>query len=341
MKEKINNKKNTIQLRRLIAILAVMPFIAIYLMIYPTYSKSYSKEISKSYSIFINSYPQNNKIENSISLIWGEPSYKNINYVLMRDGQYFTKFNYGTNSYVDTNLIPNTQYTYQIYVENNNNTILSKSNILTLSTENSLYNPLVIVPHSRYTTYSAFGDSITQGFEAPISYYDRISQYLKNKENTTSFNEGIGGNTTYDLLARINPELQTENPDLVTIMIGANDIREGSQNNPTITSLDYKNNLLKIITDTNPSPKRTVLIFELSNITDWNSPGFTAGNAGRLIEFNKIIKGVANSMGIPYISLSGFKSIPNDLTSEGLHPNDIGDKYIYEQLKSKILKYNN
>lgn len=340
MDEKTSNKKNTIWLYKLLGIVVTLPFVIAYLIIYPQYGRLFSKELGKTHSIILNSFPQGNQIENSISIVWGQPNIPNVSYVLIRDGQYFTKFNYGDNSYIDTNLIPNSSYTYQIYVENSNDTILEKSNTLTLSTENSLVNPLVITAHSVYKTYSAFGDSITQGFEAPISYFDRISQYLKSSQGTTSYNEGIGGNTTYDLLNRVNTEIQQENPDLVTVMIGANDIRMGTENNPTITSLDYKNNLLKILSSIDPSPQRTVFIFELANITDWNTPGFTAGSNARLIEFNKIIQGVANSMGIPYISLPSFSKIPGALTSEGLHPSNIGDNYIYDQLKSVILQYN-
>jgi lysophospholipase L1-like esterase len=340
MNTKTSNKKNTIWFFKLLGIVVTLPFVIAYIIIYSQYGQLFSKEIVQTHSILLTYSPQNNQIENSISIIWGQPSTPNVNYILMRDGEYFTKFNYGNNSYIDTNLIPNANYTYQIYVENSSNTILEKSNILNLTTQNSLTNPLVITSHSVYKTYSAFGDSITQGYEAPISYFDRISQYLKNTEGTISYNEGIGGNTTYDLLNRINGEIQQENPDLVTLMIGANDIRMGTVNNPTITSLDYKNNLLKILSDIDPSPQRTVFIFELSNITDWNTPGFTAGSNARLQEFNKIIQGVANSMGIPYISLPKFSQIPGSLTSEGLHPSDIGDNYIYEQLKSELLQYN-
>lgn len=340
MNKKTSNKKNTMWLFKLLGVVVTLPFVIAYLLIYPQYGKLYSKETNQTYSITLSSLSQNNQIENSISIMWGEPNIPNVSYVLMRDGEYFTKFNYGENSYIDTNLVPYSSYTYQIYVENSADTILEKSNILSLNTENSVINPLVITNHSVYHTYSAFGDSITQGFEAPISYFDRISQYLKNTEGTVSYNEGIGGNTTYDLLNRINGEIQQENPDLVTVMIGANDIRMGTANNPTITSLDYKNNLLKILSDIDPSPQRTVFIFELSNIKDWNTPGFTAGSDARLQEFNKIIQGVANTMGIPYISLPDFSNIPGSLTSGGLHPSDIGDSYIYEQLKSKILQYN-
>lgn len=340
MDKKTNNKKYTMWLSKLLGIAITLPFIIAYLLIYPQYGRLFSKEIGQTHSIVLNSSLQNNPVENSISIIWGQPNIQNINYVLIRDGEYFTKFNYGDNSYIDTNLLPNTNYTYQIYVENSNDKILEKSNTLTLSTENSIINPLVITTHRIYKTYSAFGDSITQGFEAPVSYYDKVSQYLKSSQGTISYNEGVGGNTTYDLLNRINGEIQSENPDLVTVMIGANDIRMGSVNNPTVTSLDYKNNLLKILSDIDPSPQRTVFIFELSNITNWNTPGLTAGSNARLVEFNKIIQGVANSMGIPYISLSNFSKIPGTLTNGGLHPSDIGDNYIYNQLKSEILQYN-
>ncbi len=335
-----NNNLKQITLRRLIGIAIVIPFIMIFFIIYARYSKSYSQQLPQTYSMTLSEGINPNNTENSIPLMWGEANNNNQYYVLMRDGQYFTKFDSNVNYYLDTDLIPNASYSYQIYSENSQGQILSKSNILTLTPENSIYNAVVIKSHNNYKVYSAFGDSITQGYETTDSYFERISNYLKNKEGTISYNEGIGGNTTYDLLSRINGELQQENPDLVTVMIGANDIRWGTINNPTVTSLDYKNNLIQILNDIDPSPQRTVFIFTLSPITGWNAPGFTAGSAQRLTEFNKIIEGIANKFGIPYISLDGMYTMKGILNKDGLHPNNIGDKYIYEQLKKEINLYN-
>ncbi len=313
----------------------------IILTILPLFSKIYSKQLISNQNIQLNIYPENNKIKNSISIMWGN-SFNNTqySYVLLRDGEYFTKFNSNTHSYLDTGLVPYAQYTYQILVVNNQGQTIYQTNKLILSTQNSIFNSLVISPHSKYSTYTAFGDSITQGFETTTSYFDRVSQYLKNKEGTVSYNQGVGGNTTYDLLSRIESELQSENPQLVTLMIGANDIRIGTKNNPTITSLDYKNNMIQIISDINPSPQRTLILFELPPIKDWNVSGFSAGSNQRLIEFNKIIIGLANQYGIPYINLNNLSNIPNSFNSDQLHPNNTGDLYIYNQLVKTINLYN-
>ena len=61
-----------------------------------------------------------------------------------------------------------------------------------------------------------FGDSITERYD--LDKYFHNSDYI---------NKGIGGNTTRDLLARINKDVIDYNPSNVVILIGTNDYSVG------------------------------------------------------------------------------------------------------------------
>jgi len=75
-----------------------------------------------------------------------------------------------------------------------------------------------------YNTIVCFGDSITHG-----GYYHMyLQEYLAETDPAHPrhvINRGISGNTTADLLKRVNKILQTDKPDLVIILIGINDLQ--------------------------------------------------------------------------------------------------------------------
>lgn len=64
-----------------------------------------------------------------------------------------------------------------------------------------------------------FGDSITQG-RIGTSYVDMLRTALPNVE---VINRGVDGDTTYNLLMRLDADVIALRPDLVSIMIGLND----------------------------------------------------------------------------------------------------------------------
>ncbi|MEX0882779.1 MAG: GDSL-type esterase/lipase family protein, partial [Cyclobacteriaceae bacterium] len=44
------------------------------------------------------------------------------------------------------------------------------------------------------------------------------------EKSWTIINKGVGGNNSMDLLARIQPDIIDENPDMVFVMVGINDM---------------------------------------------------------------------------------------------------------------------
>jgi lysophospholipase L1-like esterase len=84
------------------------------------------------------------------------------------------------------------------------------------------------------------GDSITDGNTYPLL----IDQALRDagKPIGVWFNAGIGGNTSKDMLARLDRDVFAHKPTLVTINAGINDTF-----NPNISLADYQKNLRAIV----------------------------------------------------------------------------------------------
>jgi isoamyl acetate esterase len=72
-----------------------------------------------------------------------------------------------------------------------------------------------------------FGDSITQMGVKPGGYVTLIGDALKQKGLSSQYDlvgAGIGGNKIYDLYLRMDDDVLAQNPDVVVIWVGVNDV---------------------------------------------------------------------------------------------------------------------
>jgi lysophospholipase L1-like esterase len=161
------------------------------------------------------------------------------------------------------------------------------------------------------------------------------------------YNLGIPGNTTFDILDRLDTELSARKADLVIFSFGNNDCsREGiPEENPPITFLDqYKENVENILRKTQNYTKNILVLgiypFDESktmpyNLSDWYFLLYDA------ISYDYAVEEVCNSVGVKYCNLMsdwlkrGFKDL---LSSDGLHANVKGYELIFEKLKENILE---
>lgn len=195
-----------------------------------------------------------------------------------------------------------------------------------------------------------FGDSITQGFWAKDAgwvellrrHYDsRALEDLQNRDEPTIFNLGVSGDTTKDLLARIESETKARiwqsDPVIVVIAIGTNDeVFEGF--NSEASNETYKSNLQSIIDKIKPIAHSVVLIGStacderLTNPVPWADMSYTNLE---LEHAEKVIKEVAelnNVMFVPvYDAFKAALDAGDKLLEDGLHPNDTGHKFIADK----------
>jgi lysophospholipase L1-like esterase len=192
-----------------------------------------------------------------------------------------------------------------------------------------------------------FGDSITQGFwsidggwvEKIRKHYDGISmQDLDNNVQPEIFNLGISGDTTRNLLKRIDAEVLArkwkEDPLIVVIAIGTNDDLFES-NEQWVKPEEFRTNLEKILSKVSPITTAVMFVGNPACDESKTSPvswgDFTYTNR-ELERSEKTIAELANSQGFSFVPIfDGFKTkldAGEDLLMDGLHPNDAGHKYI-------------
>jgi lysophospholipase L1-like esterase len=72
-----------------------------------------------------------------------------------------------------------------------------------------------------------FGDSITQQGAKPGGYIVKMTEALAQKSLSSDYElvgAGIGGNKVYDLYLRMDDDVLAQNPDIVYIWVGVNDV---------------------------------------------------------------------------------------------------------------------
>ena len=201
-----------------------------------------------------------------------------------------------------------------------------------------------------------FGDSITYGTcdEKSLGWPGRLRiNAEKSAEGNRVFNLGIGGETTKQLLERINSEcearidLRKNHEYIITIATGTNDAK-GTPNLLTATEVkikleEYEFNLKKIIATAQTFTKN-IYVIGLTPVDEkrTNPIIFASGPAcfSNKIEkaFNKTAKEVAKKMNAKFIDLiPEFEKLDySKLLAEGAHPNSKGYDLMFDIIKKEL-----
>ena len=181
--------------------------------------------------------------------------------------------------------------------------------------------------------YLALGDSYTIGTGASTpahSWPAIIAERLKRQSGrpVELTNPAVNGFTTTDLMNKELPEVARLKPDLVTILIGVNDlVRERTPD-------DYRASLVRIYDEVAQEKPPGGRVFAVS-IPNWSvvPAAREYGDPEQIRNltdaFNDIAREEANARGFGWIditaaSLSGLGT-PDWIASDGLHPGD--DQY--------------
>jgi len=174
-----------------------------------------------------------------------------------------------------------------------------------------------------------FGDSITEGYNVK-EFFDEYRVV----------NSGISGNTTKDLINRIDSDLYDYNPSVVIIQIGTNDLRVSIKDEEIIS------NIKKIIKGIRKNRKNASILVEsiypLNRDMDteyWDGVNEDYNNK-HIIKLNKDIKKLCKIEHIKYIDvytslLDDNKNLKEVYSKEGLHLTDLG----YYKVTKIIKKY--
>jgi len=178
--------------------------------------------------------------------------------------------------------------------------------------------------------YLALGDSYTIGTGASslsANFPSRMARKLEEATGTTVEvrNPAVNGYTTTDLIVEELPELDRFRPDLVTILIGVNDLVQGSD------EAGYRTRLRRIydaVASLSLLPGRVVAI----SIPDFSivpaAPRFgrPAQLRARTDAFNEIAQQEASLSGYPFLDLGEVSGAGADragwIADDELHPGD-------------------
>jgi len=193
-----------------------------------------------------------------------------------------------------------------------------------------------------------FGDSITQAGVQAGGYIVRIDSMCKaygQGDNYEFIGAGIGGNKVYDLYLRMESDVLAQNPDVVIIYIGVNDVWHKSSSG-TGTDPDKFEKFYQAIIDKLKAKNIKVILSTPAAIgekTDFSNP-----QDGDMNEYSNIIRRIASKNSLALVDLrKAFldynlknNSANKDrgiLTTDRVHLNANGNQLVADEMW-KVLK---
>ncbi len=191
-----------------------------------------------------------------------------------------------------------------------------------------------------------FGDSITWGahdFEKG-GWVERLKSHcLENHNGVDVYNLGISGNTTEDMLKRLESEARTREPKVIIFAVGINDsLYIGTKENHKVDLDKFKDNLSKLagiaktITD-------TISFVGLTRVDESKTMSRTHGIPERyyenksIDEYDSIIREFCKQNNLDYIDMR--EVIGTGDLEDGLHPNSKGHEKMFKAISEVINRF--
>lgn len=192
-----------------------------------------------------------------------------------------------------------------------------------------------------------FGDSITQAGVQPGGYISLMKNMLA-QQGVTDYElvgAGIGGNKIYDLYLRMPEDVIAQSPDIVVIWVGVNDVWHKSSYG-TGTDADKFEKFYRATIKQLQVNNIKVILVTPATIGEKND--YSNQQDGDLNKYSQIIRNIAKDLSLPVCDLHTLfhnYEVANNtanadkgiLTSDGVHLNDTGNKFVAEEMW-KVLK---
>ena len=198
-----------------------------------------------------------------------------------------------------------------------------------------------------------YGDSITDagrnreqdGILASygMGYVSFVAGELLSKDPAkyTIINRGISGNRIVDLYARVKADVWNHEPDLLSILIGINDIWHEIGHNNGVDIVRFEKMYRMLIEDTKERLPNVKLLFMEPFVLE----GFATVEEGtnkyerfcEVKQYAKVVEKLAKEYGAYYLPLQAKldalaeKYSPNAYLADGVHPSVAGAKVIADE----------
>lgn len=184
------------------------------------------------------------------------------------------------------------------------------------------------------------GDSVTYGGYVHNNWVNLLRWHLEKNasKDYEVFNLGINGNTSHDILQRIQVELAARNPDLVVLACGVNDSCT-VKNIPTVTEQEFAANVKKI-SKCARSFTDDVMFVGLVLGDDSLLKPYPESTSGkcydreRVRRYDQIIQKLTAESGNKYVHL--FDKLEFKDFVDGLHPNEAGHQKMFVEIISSF-----
>jgi lysophospholipase L1-like esterase len=170
--------------------------------------------------------------------------------------------------------------------------------------------------------YVALGDSYTIGtsVEAVDRFPDQLARKIPGLELVA--NLGVNGYTTADLIRDELPALNGFAPELVTLLIGVNDVVQGI---PPVTYEANVAQILDVLLAALPADRLVIVSIPDYTVTpagaDYGDP---SANHAAIVDANGILQRLATERGIPFVDIFdislGAATDRSLVAGDGLHP---------------------
>lgn len=185
-----------------------------------------------------------------------------------------------------------------------------------------------------WETILSIGDSLTIGSRSYLGYPEYCGDFLSKQTNKSwnVLNHSEAGYTTIDLARSIDKNftnLKTAKPDIVTILIGTNDLKLNTS--LKIFRIAYEQLVTKtrLIVGNN-----NILLLEIPMLRNGVMLPYNIAMNNLITEYNEIISVIAKENQLIYIQLKYGETFFYD----GVHLNESGCENIGKQISDRIIE---
>jgi isoamyl acetate esterase len=193
-----------------------------------------------------------------------------------------------------------------------------------------------------------FGDSITYMGARPGGYIVRMKDALDKKNLGSDYDligAGIGGNKVYDLYLRMDDDVLAQNPDIVFIWIGVNDVWHKTMYATGTDADKFEKFYTAII---NKCLDRHIRLFLVTPAVIGEKTDYTNQQDGDLNAYSQIVRNLAQKFHTGLVDLREnfhtyeLKSNPGNkesgiLTVDRVHLNDAGNQLVADNMLDALL----
>jgi acyl-CoA thioesterase-1 len=181
----------------------------------------------------------------------------------------------------------------------------------------------------RYRTVVAFGDSIVEGYQQPEGWPEILGRELTGRySGVRVLNAGVSGNTAGDGLKRIRKDVLDNDPDLVLIAFGLNDMKNG------VSVSQFQEDLTAILLELSAIGAQPVLL--TTTRLQQGASMLARLNPG---PFNDSIRTLAEDRNVPLIDVNDeFKGLnTSEYLIDAAHPNKEGYRALADIIRKGMI----